>query len=75
MFCMLKKPQMHPTYVLKYNSNRDKQVIILIILNREGWHYLETRKFISIIKRKNIQTPRRFLLPELPSFFCNEKQT
>ena len=31
-----KKEKVYPTYVLKHNSNREKQVILLIISNREG---------------------------------------
>ena len=42
MFGMLKKKK-YPAYVLKYNSNREKQVILSVIPKREGWHhhYLE----------------------------------
>ena len=31
---------MYPTYISNHNSNREKQVIILMIPNGEGWHYL-----------------------------------
>ena len=43
MFCMLKKIKIYPAYVSKYSSNREKQVILLIIANREGkrWHILQ----------------------------------
>ena len=34
MFCMLKK-KIYPAYVSKNNSNREKQVILLMIPNRE----------------------------------------
>ena len=44
MFCMLKKKKKYPAYVSKHNSNREKQVILLITPNREGWHYLEVKK-------------------------------
>ena len=42
LFCMLKK---YPAYVSKHNSNHDKQVILLMIVNEGGpkgqrWHYL-----------------------------------
>ena len=33
MFCMLKKKNIYPVCVSKCNSNSEKQVIILIILN------------------------------------------
>ena len=35
MFCMLKKEKTYPTYVSKHNSDREKQVILLMILNGE----------------------------------------
>ena len=39
MFCMLKKLK-HPAFVSKHNSNFEKQAILLVIPNGEGWHYL-----------------------------------
>ena len=38
MFCMLKKKKIFPVYISKYNSNCEKQVILFIIPNGEGWH-------------------------------------
>ena len=35
MFCMVKKKKIYPAYVSKHNSNRQKQVIFLMISNRE----------------------------------------
>ena len=35
MFCMLKKKKIYPAYVSKHNSNRKKQIILLIISNGE----------------------------------------
>ena len=35
MFCMLKKKKIYPAYVSKNNSNREKQVILLLIPNRK----------------------------------------
>ena len=35
MFCMLKKKNIYPAYVLKHNSNREKQVTPLMIPNGE----------------------------------------
>ena len=31
--------KIYPAYVSKHNANREKQVILLMIPNREGWHY------------------------------------
>ena len=36
MFCMLKKKKINPVYVCEHNSNRQKQVILLLISNGEG---------------------------------------
>ena len=38
MFYVLKN--IYPAYVLKHNSNGEKQVILLMISNRKGQHYL-----------------------------------
>ena len=35
-----KKQKIYPSYVLKHNSNCEKQVILLWITNGEDWHYL-----------------------------------
>ena len=35
MFCMLKKKKIYPAYVSKHNSNYEKQIIFLMILNGE----------------------------------------
>ena len=43
MFCMLKKKKIYPAYVSKHNSNREKQVIILIILNGNDGIILELK--------------------------------
>ena len=62
MFCMLKKGKLYPAYVSRNNSNREKQVITLMISNWEGWYYLavKEKQTINIIKRKNVKTPRWF---------------
>ena len=33
MFCTLKKKKIYPAYVSKTNSNREKQIILLMIPN------------------------------------------
>ena len=54
---MLKKKKIYPAYVSKHNSNRAKQVILLMISNEEKQcHYLAVKKkIISIIKASNIK--------------------
>ena len=36
MFCMLEKESIYPAYVSKHHSNREKQVILLMITKGEG---------------------------------------
>ena len=40
----VKKEKRYPAYVSKNNSNREKQVILLMIWNGERWHYLGVKK-------------------------------
>ena len=55
---MLKKKNIYPAYVSKHNSNREKQVILLIIPNGEGreaksegrWHYLAVKKLSALLR-------------------------
>ena len=37
---------LYPAYVSKHNSNREKQVILLVISNGEKWLYLAVKKDI-----------------------------
>ena len=37
---MLKKMNIYPTYISKRNSNHEKQIILLVIPNGGGRHYL-----------------------------------
>ena len=39
-----------PAYVSKDNSNREKQVILLMIPNGEGWHYLAVTKLSALLR-------------------------
>ena len=40
-----KKEKIYPAYVSKHNSNREKQVTLLMISNGEKqWHYLALKK-------------------------------
>ena len=50
IFCMLKEKKIYPAYILKQNSNHEKQFILLTILNGEGWHYLEVKKPSALLR-------------------------
>ena len=45
-----KVEKIYPAYVSKDNSNREKQVILLKITNREGWHYLAKNKLSALLE-------------------------
>ena len=48
---MLKKKKIYPAYVSKHIPNRKKQVILLMIPNGEGWHYLAVKKLSALLIR------------------------
>ena len=51
MICMLKKKKIYPAYVSKHNSNREKQVFLLIISNGDKqWHYLAVKKLSALLR-------------------------
>ena len=52
MFCILKKEKIYPAYISKHNSNHEKQVILLMILNIEKYHYLAVKKMSALSRRK-----------------------
>ena len=43
-----KKERIYPAYVSKYNSNREKEIIHLMIRNGEKWYYLAIKKLSAI---------------------------
>ena len=45
-----KKEKIYPAYVLKHNSNCEKQVILLMIPNGEGSHYLAIKKLSALLR-------------------------
>ena len=46
-----KKGKIYPAYVWKHNWNRKKRVILLMIPNGEGWHYLAVKKLSALLRR------------------------
>ena len=51
---MLRKKKIYyPAYISKYNSNHGKQVILLMIPNREGWHDLAVKELSALLKGIN----------------------
>ena len=45
----VKKMYIYPVYISKHNPNYEKQIILLIILNGEGWHYLAVKKLWALL--------------------------
>ena len=45
-----KKENMYPAYVSKNNSNREKEVIILMIPNGEEWNYNAVKKLSALLR-------------------------
>ena len=41
---------MHSVYVSKHNSNREKEVIPLMISNGERWHYAAVKKVPALLR-------------------------
>ena len=37
---MLRKVNIYPAYIIRHNLNHEKQIILLMNPNPEGWHYL-----------------------------------
>ena len=50
MLHILKKKKIYPTYVSKYNSNLGKQFILLMISNREKWHYPAVKMLSALLR-------------------------
>ena len=46
----VKIEKVYPAYVSNDNSNSEQQVILLIILNIEKWHYLVIRKLSALLR-------------------------
>ena len=71
MFCILKKKKKYVPYVSKHNSNREKQVILLMITNGEGWYYLAAKKLSELLR--GITSRWVFCLNCLHSFATEKK--
>ena len=52
MVCMAKKKKIYSAYVSKHKSNRQKQVILLMISNGEKlWHYLAVKNLSALLTK------------------------
>ena len=48
-----KEKEICPVYISKINSNREKQITLLIITNvqKDNWHYLVVKKLSALLQR------------------------
>ena len=74
MFFMLKKKRIYLVYVLKHNSNREKQVNLLMILNGEGWHYIAVKILPALLRRKTSKNHGDFYCLNCLHYFRTEKE-
>ena len=62
MFFMLKKKKIYAACVSKHNSNSEKQVILLMILNGEGCHYLAVKNYQHYYGEQRLNTMAIFIV-------------
>ena len=55
-----KKEKIYPGYVSRHISNREKQVIPLMIPNREKWHYFAVKKLSALLREITSNKDRDF---------------
>ena len=69
-----KKEKIYPAFVSKHNSNRAKPVTILMISNRDKWHYLAVKKLSTLLRELTSKHHGGFYcLNCLPSFATETK--
>ena len=49
MLSMLKMKKVHHAYVSKHDSKREKKILLLMISNKEGWHYIAVKKLSTLV--------------------------
>ena len=50
IFSVLKKKTLYPAFVSNYNSKSKKQIMAIMIPNREEWHYLTIKKLLAFLR-------------------------
>ena len=77
-----KNEKVYPAYISKYNSNCEKQVILLMITNGKGreatsegrWHYLAVKKLSAILRRITSEHHGDFYCSNCLHSFATEKK-
>ena len=69
-----KKEKIYLAYVSKHNSNLEKQVSFLMILNGDKqWHYLAVKKLFALLRRITYKGHRYCCFLNCHHFFATEK--
>ena len=48
-----KEKEILPAYISKHNLTCEKQIILLLIPNEEGWHYFAAKKLSALLNKKS----------------------
>ena len=67
------KEKIYPAHILKHNWNHEKQCIILMIPNGEGWHYLGATKILALLRGVTSKHHGNFYCLNCPHPFATEK--
>ena len=54
-----KNEKMYPNYVSKHNLKSKKQVVLLMIPNGKGWHYLAEKKLSALLRGTALKNNER----------------
>ena len=74
MFCMLKKNK-YILLVSKHNSNCEKQIILLMVPIRGGWHYLAVKKLSALLSAITSKHHSEFYCLHYLRSYTTEKKT
>ena len=69
-----KKEKIYPAYVSKHSSNHEKQVILLMISNREKWYYLAVKKLSALLREITSKHHGDFYCPNCFHSFATENK-
>ena len=69
-----KKEKIRPADISKHNSNRSKRIIILIILNGEGRHYIAVKHLSVLLRRITSKYHGNFYFLNCFHSFTTEKK-
>ena len=68
-----KKEKIYPAHVSKHNSSWEKQVVLLMIPNEEGWHYITMKKLPLLLREITSKHQGNFYCLNCHHSFATEK--